>query len=356
MRKITAAMARPAMRLARSVQGADGRMLVSGGAVLTEATIKRLTELGIRDFYIEDPRLDDIKQSASISDITKKIGIRSLQEFEAALKTGDRRLPVDTLVRLVERIAQDMDHTRRQCISLLPVENPDEYRYIDALNVSLLTMAAASRLYPAERRFDLGLAGLLHDVGMALLPPEVVNSRSTYTDEEREIMRRHPELGAAALKDAAQLSAFAKVVILQHHERLDGSGYPRGSAGSTVHPFSQLVGLVDLYAAAVSDKPYGSRMLPHESLEMVMSLAGSEFDRDLVGEFLRGVAPYPVGSTVRLNTGDLGVIARVPRELPTRPTVRVLESADGRQLSQPLDIELSAAEHQTKLIVDVLVV
>ncbi|HEX6971032.1 MAG TPA: HD domain-containing phosphohydrolase [Limnochordia bacterium] len=356
MRKITIDMAKAGDRLARHVNGPDGRMLVAAQTELNDAMLGRLRELGVMSLYILDPRLADIPESRSISQATRAMGVSVLRDIEAALRANERAVSYEALHSVAEAIAADLASSNRQSVSLLDPQGPDEYRQIDALNVALVAMSAAQWLFPGQRLLDVGMAGLLHDIGMALLPPPVRDSRTRYTAEERSVMRRHPELGAAALKDAVDLSAYVKVAVLQHHERLDGSGYPRGSKGDDVHPFAQFIGLADLYVGAVSEKPWGERILPHDAIEMLMSLAGSEFDQDMIREFLRGVVPYPVGSTVRLNTGELGVIIDVPRHLPMRPTVRILETEAGEPLSEPVDVDLTRAEHQTKLVTEVLVV
>jgi HD-GYP domain-containing protein (c-di-GMP phosphodiesterase class II) len=128
---------------------------------------------------------------------------------------------------------------------------------------------------------------------------------------------------------------------LQHHERLDGSGYPRGIRGEEIHDFAKWIGLVDSYDAMTTNRVYRAAMLPHQAMEVLYTGADSLYEKSKVEHFRDRVAIYPLGATVTLNTGETGVVVDVNSQFAQRPIVRILEDQEGQTLKEPYEIDLS---------------
>lgn len=171
------------------------------------------------------------------------------------------------------------------------------------------------------------------------------------TDGEKDLIRKHPVFSLKMADSIPELSAFAKTVILQHHERLDGSGYPGKIKGEELRTFVQIAGMADVYCAMICDRPYRRRVPPAEAVEYLMSAGGMEFGTETVKLFCRTVTPYPYGSFVKLNTGETGVVIK-HTHLLNRPVVRIL--FDSRKSKVLYDIDLTSRENQTKVITEVL--
>jgi HD-GYP domain-containing protein (c-di-GMP phosphodiesterase class II) len=179
---------------------------------------------------------------------------------------------------------------------------------------------------------DLGEGAILHDIGKLFIPDEILNKNGPLTDEEFELVRRHTNDGFEVLRRKRSISLFSAHVAYQHHERLDGSGYPRRLTGDDIHEFAKAVAIVDSYDAMTSDRAYRSALPPHEAISILVRETGGKYDRDLVGRFMKLVAMYPVGSVVRLSSGEVCTVVNATRK---SLVVRVLR---GKNQGREFDI------------------
>lgn len=189
---------------------------------------------------------------------------------------------------------------------------------------------------------------MLHDIGGLLLGDELRDPNRVLSEVETVVYRTHAQGGFDLLKDMREtFGATSKIVTLQHHEWWDGSGYPKGLQGDEIHEFAQICGIVDTYDRLITSNKFGRRALPHEALEYIMGTGGRQFKLDLVKTFISVVAPYPLGTTVRLNNGEMGVVVRLEKGLPHRPVLRMVR---GNSVSTE---ELRLTEHPDRVVVGV---
>ena len=160
----------------------------------------------------------------------------------------------------------------------------------------------------------------------------------------------HTEYGFEILRKDPSVSLLSAHCALQHHEKLDGTGYPRGLKGDEIHPYGKILAVADVFDALTSNRPYRKAMLPHEAMEILYGETYTHFDPKYVKTFQRSVATYPVGLTVKLNTGETGVVVHYEMGAPNRPTVRVLNDPTGDSVDKPYEIDL--AKHPSIMITE----
>ena len=228
--------------------------------------------------------------------------------------------PDATMARtMIDGLAQAVAQNRTALLALTTLKNYDNYTFTHMVNVSILTMGQARGLGidgPLLREF--GLAALMHDIGKVRTPLEVLNKPDKLTDDEFAIMKRHVE----------------------HHLRLDGTGYPGGAKRSSLNIGTMLCSIADVYDAMRSQRAYQQAFPSERILQVLKRNDGTQFDQHLVRRFVQLIGIYPPGNLVRLNTGEVAVVLKVYAPDPYRPQVRVLISRDGTRLELPYEIEL----------------
>jgi HD-GYP domain-containing protein (c-di-GMP phosphodiesterase class II) len=188
----------------------------------------------------------------------------------------------------------------------------------------------------------LGLAACLHDVGMVIVPNRILDKPEALTEEETALVRRHPEKGFRILHGLGAEFEWLANVVLQEHEREDGSGYPRGLMGQEIHEYAKIIGLADAYEALTHTRPYRSRRGPFEVIKELMTSGRAKFpDRALKG-LIRGLSAFPVGSYVRLNSTEIARIVATNPSFPLRPVVEIAVGPKGEPLEPRRRVDLSA--------------
>jgi HD-GYP domain-containing protein (c-di-GMP phosphodiesterase class II) len=239
-------------------------------------------------------------------------------------------------------IIDDLSSHKDAMIMLTNMSVTDNYLYQHSLNVCIYTTMLAMALgYSRDELMTIGLGSLLHDIGKTQIPSGILKKKGDLTDHEFEIIKRHAEFGFQLLKDEPNIPLLAAHCALQHHERLDGSGYPRGIKGNEIHKYARLIGITDSYDAMTTHRAYRSAMLPHQALEILFTGSGTLYEKKMIEMFRDKIAIYPIGVTVRISTGESGVVVDLNATAPMRPIVRILQDADGRELKEPYEIDLS---------------
>ncbi|WP_295406203.1 HD-GYP domain-containing protein [uncultured Thiocystis sp.] len=227
-------------------------------------------------------------------------------------------------------------------LGLTRIRNMDRYTFEHSVNVAVL-MVSFARSLELDRPLiqDIGIGALLHDLGKTLVPTAILNKPGRLSDEEFGVMRGHVVHSREILAVAPGIPAAALAVAAEHHERLDGSGYPDGKAGAAISRYGQMAAIVDIYDAITSDRVYHKGMEPPLALRKLLEWSGQHVDPQLVQQFIRCVGIYPVGTLVRLRSGRLGVVVESSREGLLQPVVRVFMDADRRRYLAVQDVDLS---------------
>ncbi|MDR6234857.1 HD-GYP domain-containing protein [Pseudomonas oryzihabitans] len=266
----------------------------------------------------------ELAQARAVSDHAKQEVARLFQDVRLG-----KAIELNEMNDVVEQISASVLRHPTALISLTRLRTVDEYTYIHSVSVCALMTAVARQMeLPAEQIFLAGKAGLLHDVGKMLVPPEVLNKPGKLTDDEFAVMKRHPELGVVLLQEWGAGAAVIDV-CRHHHEKFDGSGYPDRQAGSRISLLSRIAAVCDVYDAISSTRAYKQAWSPAESIRRMAEWTG-HFDPQVFQAFVKTLGIYPIGSLVRLSNEQLAVVIdQHPHSLLT-PTVRVFFSARSR--------------------------
>ncbi|GAC15702.1 HD-GYP domain-containing protein [Aliiglaciecola lipolytica] len=204
------------------------------------------------------------------------------------------------------------------CLTLL--NKSGKYLMEHSLNCSiLLTMFAQHRDMGKQAIEDLSLAGLLMDVGMTNMPSELVQSPNKLTPQQKEVITTHVDIGLDLVDRCGQVSACVQDVIFNHHERVDGSGYPDAQSAHDVSEFSQMAGIVDSYDAMINDRPFQKAVTPSKAL--IKLLSDDSYDQRLVAQFIQCLGVHPTGSLVKLDNDKLAIVLRANKNAPSKPVV-----------------------------------
>jgi len=239
---------------------------------------------------------------------------------------------------LVDEIAGSVWRNPGALVSLARLKTHDDYTYMHSVAVCALMVSLARQLGLDEAKTrDAGLAGLLHDLGKAMMPSEVLNKPGKLTDAEFTIMKSHPTRGHELLLEGGTATEGALDVCLHHHEKMDGSGYPHGLRGDQITLLAKMGAVCDVYDAITSDRPYKNGWDPAESIRKMAEWRGGHFDDVVFQAFVKSVGIYPIGSLVRMQSGRLAVVCEQNPESLVSPKVKVFFSTRS-QLHVPPEI------------------
>jgi putative nucleotidyltransferase with HDIG domain len=218
------------------------------------------------------------------------------------------------------------------------MQRKDNYLIQHSLGVTILSLVLGKTLgFNQKELKDLGMGAIVHDIGEVTIPEEILFKASRLTDEEYEIMKTHTNNGFNILRDM-QFPLLASHCAFQHHERLDGSGYPRGLKAKDIHKFGKVIAIADTFDALTHDRVYRKAMLPHEAIEILfVDAAKDQFDIEYVNTFKNIVSVYPNGLSVKLSNGLSGVVVQQNPKSSSRPFVRVLTDQEGNDVAEPYE-------------------
>jgi putative nucleotidyltransferase with HDIG domain len=252
---------------------------------------------------------------------------------------------------LVEEISSSVIRNPGALISLARLKSADDYTYMHSVAVCALMVALGRQLGMGENDLRAaGMAGLLHDIGKAVMPMEVLNKPGKLTDEEYNIIRSHPEAGYKLLKEGRGVSETAMDVCLHHHEKIDGTGYPHGLKGDEISLFAKMGAVCDVYDAITSNRPYKAGWCPAESLRRMTEWSKGHFDSRVFQAFVKSVGIYPIGTLVKLKSGKLGVVVDQGEQSLLTPKVKVFFSSKSDTRIVPEVIDTSLPTVQDKVV------
>jgi HD-GYP domain-containing protein (c-di-GMP phosphodiesterase class II) len=317
--------------------------LLRHGTEITPRFACALQEHGIHAVWVEDGLSDDILPDELLpepvrAETAAKVAV-ALDEAREAI-AASQSIGHEMLAELkdvVALIAANITDSPDAALFLGDLATADQYTHRHSVNVTALGLLIGRAYWRTEgwvdfkgrRRWDriderlakLGMGLLLHDIGKMVVPAEVLNKPGKLDAEEWALIQSHPDAGVALL-DSATISPLVRSVVRDHHERVDGSGYPRALSGDQLGEFPRIAAVADVYDAITSQRPYAPAEPPHFGVRVIADGAGTAFDPTVVRVFRRLVMPYPLGTEVTLPDGRIGVVAEIDPDRPYEPLVR----------------------------------
>ncbi len=340
MHKISITNVKPGMVIARTITSSSGNILLSKGVALTPMFIHRLKELKIPAVYIRNEYLQECEVTDVISEKTRLETQKTVRGiFDEVYR--NKRIDIGAAKAAVNNIVDELLRNRKVILNLTDIRSYDDYVFGHCVNVCILAvMTAISMEYNELRLRDIGVGAILHDMGKTLVSKKILEKPDKLTPAEITKVQEHSQFGFELLREQKELSLLAAHVAFQHHERMDGTGYPRGLKGMEIHEFSRITAIVDVYDALTADRAYRKAYLPHEALKIVSGGSGIYFDAEIIKIFMKKVAPFPVGTIVVLNTYEIGVVVDNHRKNLARPVIRIFFSGQRQEIITPVEVDL----------------
>lgn len=319
MRAINVEQLKTGMRIARTIYDDVGRILLNAGVVLNALYIEKLTSLGIPFIYIEDEILGHLEVDDVIND---KVKLQTVKAVKDVVKSASVQSSLDIrpVSDMVNEILDELKGVSNLMIQFIEPTNKNAYLYSHSVGVSVLSILTGIALGLDDLKLKtLGMGSILHDLGKSL------NKGPEHTTHGFEILRQ-----------IRSLNILIAHVAFQHHEKYDGTGYPRKLQGEGIHQYAAITSVANTYYNLVTNPNNHARIYPYQALEQILAESGKSFNPEVVKAFSRNIAPYPVGATVRLNNGIIGVVIEVFRDFPTRPIIKqITNNTGGIQKSFP---------------------
>lgn len=273
------------------------------------------------------PLRKEIKEVVQAQSAAKTNLTRVMEDVRMgkSLDTKDTKTAVTQMVSAISASPNSM-------LWLANLQQRHERTASHCLNTSILSIAFGKHIGLSDVDLNmLGQGAMLHDIGKVRVPPQILDKAGPLTEEERQLVRKHPVDGEAVLKLTRQLPDKVLEIVRGHHERLDGKGYPDGLAGDSVPLGARIVGLVDTYESLTSDSPYRPASTAADALRVLRTEGAEAYGKDLVQEFIRCLGIYPIGSLVECNNGALAVVVSSTPASRLKPVIMVVRDERGKE-------------------------
>ncbi|MDF2590358.1 MAG: metal dependent phosphohydrolase [Anaerocolumna sp.] len=313
----------PGTRLAKPLYGVQGIVLLRENAELTDVILNRLKEIGYTGLYIED----EISEGIQIPDIIdEKLRLEAAYRLESIVNGNGN---IAEMMPVISEIVDNIISKDNIVLNMNQLRGHHEYTYLHCVNVGILSVSIGIKLgLTRERLLNLGTAGILHDIGKKYIPLEILDKPWKLDYEEFETIKKHPTFGYEMLTDLHEIAKEAKLGVLQHHERYDGSGYPKGLKAHEISLFGRILAVADTYDAMTSDRAYRNAFLPSEAVEYLMGSGNSLYDSEIIDKFSKCITVYPIGTCVELSNGIKAIVLENYSDCILRPLVRDLQTRE----------------------------
>lgn len=343
------------MRMGQSIKDRLDRILVARGTILDDYLIHTLKKLSITGVYIEEGEEEIVEEkeeklSAEISDIIEKNKVKDpakVQLSESVKKrvsegvqylynNSDSEQFAETSNRITNDLVRAIDENDALAVDISTLKTSDEYTFKHSVDVATISMIIARKQGFSEKDvYNIGIAGLLHDMGKSKVPPEILNKPARLNEAEFEVMKKHSILGFQILKEKKEFSNEVSLAVLQHHEKMNGAGYPFGCTKEKIIPYAKILSVSDVYDALVTERPYKKAYSQRDAVEIIMSMT-AELDITAMRSFMESVILYPVGTNVELSNGEMAKVVRNNTGIVLRPVVVGLTSGRVYDLANDL--------------------
>ncbi|CAM5214688.1 Putative nucleotidyltransferase with HDIG domain OS=Ureibacillus acetophenoni OX=614649 GN=SAMN05877842_109103 PE=4 SV=1 [Ureibacillus acetophenoni] len=333
MRLISLDVLAPGMVIAKSIWNDAGRPLLQQGVVVSQTMINRLQQLNIKYVYIDDEISKGIEVEETVPVEKRLRTVKKITESFNKLKGLEGKkasyildIQSQEIGNMIDGLLESILESKEMLTVLTDSYIYDEYLYQHSFQVTLYALAIAKELGYSYKEIKLiGIGAILHDVGKLQIPTNILFKPGKLTDEEYETVKNHAQFGFDILRNLHSISLLVAHCAYQHHERLDGSGYPRGIVEKDIHPYAKIIAVADVFDAVTSDRVYRNKLLPSQGIQLLESGSGVLFDTKVVEALKRSIVHYPNGTILLLSDGRRGVVAKQNLNNSELPQVRIFE-------------------------------
>lgn len=345
----------PGMKIDQAVVDKSGRNLVQRGSILDNYVIDSLLKMGVMMVYIQsgEETAGDIEKSISPQarkqierlhtddrskvELSDSVKTRVAEGIQFIYSNTESKELADATNNIASNLMNAINSTDAIAVDISALKTSDEYTFKHSVDVATMSMVLAKQQGLSQKQiYEIGVAGLLHDIGKTKIPLDILNKPARLTDEEFAVMKQHPVFGYRMIKDRDEFSNEICMAVLQHHEKMNSKGYPVGFPSDKITPYARILTIADIYDALVTERPYKSAFSQRDAVEMIMSMTG-ELDLTAMKSFLESMILYPVDSIVELSNGEKAKVVRNNPHYILRPTVVGIKS--GRVYDLSLDIK-----------------
>ncbi|MDD5936129.1 MAG: HD domain-containing protein [Clostridiales bacterium] len=331
-------------KLAKEICTSNGLVLVPTGSIIKYEYIQKMRELNIDEVYIESEKNckeqkieENLLQESILQERCKYMVKETLEKYSYCASQE-----LEEITMVADQIMEDVLSQPEVMYNVSYVKEKSETTYSHSVKVSSLSVLIALKMGLSKQRVrDIAIGALLHDLGMVYLPFSCENLvYEECSEEQKKEIRKHTITGFTMIESEKWLSNVAREIILSHHEREDGSGYPMRLEKNKVRLETKIVSLCDEFDKRVYG--YVSKVQKvHDVIDYIVSQAGRKFDLNVVRKFIESVAVYPIGTYVKTNTNEIGVVVRQNNKMPTRPVIKIIGKGQREPLYRDLVEELT---------------
>ncbi|MFK3936718.1 HD-GYP domain-containing protein [Alkalihalobacillus sp. NPDC078783] len=321
--------------------------LIKSRTVLKEKHLMFLRAFSIKEVEIDSVNGSDLGEPINSDEVLEEVRHtdesffyrynQAVQTFKRQFESWQAGMPVaiHDIRNMIVPLFEDVIGAPVYLLALHEYNHPKDYRYHHAISVGLFSASLAHKLnYEAKDWIQIGLAGVLADIGMAKITPTVLDKSGPLTAAEYSEIKQHPVHSYQMIKTAASLTDSVKLAVLQHHERSDGEGYPIGSKQSKIHPYSEIIAVADVYHAMSSEREYRAKHSIFFILEEMRRQRFGLLNVSIVLTLTELLLQHSKGATVRLNSGETGEIVFINPQDLTRPMIKVSGTNEIMNLQQ----------------------
>lgn len=330
---------KPGMKIDQSVVDRMGRNLVARGAVLDEYVIDAMIKMGVMSVYIQDGEAEPEEEKLPVSPAAEKniAHLRTEDRSSVTLSNSIRKRVAEgiqyiynntasaDLADATDSIATDLmtaiESNNAIAIDISALKTSDEYTFKHSVDVATIAMILAKQQgLPRTQVYEIGVAGLLHDVGKTKVPLDILNKPGRLDENEFATMKQHSVYGYKMMQDHPEFNQAISLAVLQHHEKVNGKGYPFGVTAKQITPYAKILTIADIYDALVTERPYKAAYSQRDAVEMILSMT-DELDMNAMKSFMESMILYPVDTIVELSNGEKAKVVKNNPHYILRPTV-----------------------------------
>ena len=345
--------------------------ITSRGRVTSLAAIKQLKNKGILSVVVDmskqikpevvaqqEPETEKITEPPEEVSFEAELGVATKLHLKGKhiqkimLESLGKNLPIDIAIpeAFTKNLVSSIERNPNALMCMTKIREKDTYLLEHSLNVAILLANFGTHVGLNDEQIqELALSGFLHDIGKIKIPDEILHKPGRLSDQEMTIMKDHVYYGTKVLIEMG-MPDFIVETIGQHHERLDGYGYPEGLRGDEISAFGRMIAIVDTYDAITADRCYKDGMSSKKALQILLQDTPEKYDQGLVTKFVQCIGIFPAGSLVKLNNQKIAMVLKQHQVHATKPTVKVFYSVRGNHYLEPKELDLAAASNGVKIV------